>query len=146
MRPDATQLRSATVLGEILEPLDRIHASLSRTREAVAAIFRTAEKTGRPVRRPDLAGLRPLLYRHLAEHGPLIAGTGVAFAPDVLQDAPRWLEWYWRSRPGALPAFLDVELDPTRPDFYDYEREAWFRAPRHIGGETIVGPHVEVAT
>src|SRR5207247_8203071 len=99
--------------------------------------------SGRRLRRSDLGSLRPLLLEHLATHDPLMAGTGVIFALEVLEDTPRWLEWYWRAAPGAAPTFLSVGLNPAREDFYDYERAAWYDTPRRSRSRTLVGPHVD---
>ena len=67
----------------------------------------------------------------------------MVFAPGVLADAPRWLEW-WRSAPrrrAGVPR--RVSLDPADPDFYDYERAEWFTTPRDTGERWIAGPFVD---
>jgi hypothetical protein len=64
------------------------------------------------------------------------------FAPGVVADAPRWLEW-WRSAPPGAPVFLNASLDPADPDYYDYERAEWFTTPRDTGERWIAGPFVD---
>ena len=66
----------------------------------------------------------------------------MVFAPGVLADAPRWLEWWRSARPGA-PVFLDAASTPADPDFYDYERAEWFTTPRDTGERWIAGPFLD---
>ena len=66
----------------------------------------------------------------------------MVFAPGVLEDAPPWLEW-WRRAGSGPPVFLNAELDPGRPDFYDYEAAEWFTTPRDTGTRWIAGPFVD---
>ena len=91
--------------------------------------------------RADLAPVRDLVHATLARR-PLLAGAGMVFAPGVVADAPRWLEWWRSARPGA-PVFLNACLDPADPDFYDYERAEWYTTPRDTGGRWIAGPFVD---
>lgn len=131
-------------LGEILAPFDRIYAALEESARAVLSLESAAGAGDRQLlRRSDVASLRDLFHRHLLEHAPLVAGTGVVFAPNVLQDSDRWLEWYWRAEPGADLTFLAVGLDPAREDHYDYERATWFQTPQRTRARSIVGPHVD---
>jgi hypothetical protein len=94
-----------------------------------------------PASRGDLGPLRERVHATLARR-PLLAGTGVVFAPGVLTDAPRWLEW-WRAAPPGAPVFLDASLDPADPDFYDYEQAEWFTTPRDTGERWIAGPFLD---
>lgn len=135
--------RADDALARIAAVLDGVFASLEESRRAMLDRHAAASGAGRRLRREDVAELRDLLHRHLAEHDRLIAGTGVILAPDVLEGTLRWLEWYWRASPRSEPRFLVVELDPTRADYYDYERAAWFDVPRRTRARAIVGPHVD---
>ena len=92
-------------------------------------------------RRAELEPIRALVHATL-ERQPLLAGAGMVFAPGVLADAPRWLEW-WRSVPAGAPVLLDASLDPGDPDFYDYEAAEWFTTPRDTGERWIAGPFVD---
>lgn len=93
-------------------------------------------------RRDDLAALRPTIFEVLATHRGLAAGAGVITAPDVLADAPLWLEWWWTS-PAAAPEQLRVNLDPAAPDFYDYTAAAWYANAQRSGGPQATGPYVD---
>jgi DNA-binding FadR family transcriptional regulator len=93
-------------------------------------------------RRDDLDDLRPAIFAILADHGDLAAGAGVITAPEVLADAPLWLEWWWTSPPAA-PERLRVNLDPDAPDFYDYTTAPWYVLARDSGTPQAVGPYVD---
>ena len=103
-----------------------------------------AEHGDARLRRSDLAVLRPRIGALLTEHRGTIVGAGVITRPDLLQDAPRWLEWWW-TRQGAAPELLRVNLDPAAPDFYDYTGADWFELPRASGRRQIAGPFVDHA-
>lgn len=92
--------------------------------------------------RADLLTLHPLLEQILKRHGRLLAGAGFVAAPELLQDAARWLEW----RTGAEDKYfrLDVALDADQLDYYDYVKAEWFRIPRDGAPSAIVGPYVDL--
>ena len=130
------------MLARLGETLDEVFASIDETRDRLFALYGEARARGQQLRRADLEGLRPLLERHLACHRDLLAGTGVVCARDLLQDSPRWLEW-WCTAPDEVVRFLDVTLDPRDPSYYEYERAEWFTRPRENGGRSIAGPFVD---
>ena len=92
--------------------------------------------------RDDLDALRPAIFAILADHRDLAAGAGVITAPDMLADAPLWLEWWWTS-PAAAPERLRVNLDQDAPDFYDYTTASWYVTARDSGTPQAVGPYVD---
>lgn len=92
--------------------------------------------------RDDLGKLRPAIFDLLASHRDLAAGAGVITAPDVLADAPRWLEWWWITSAGS-PEQLRVNLDPAAPDFFDYTSAAWYMAADRLGTAQATGPYVD---
>ena len=67
---------------------------------------------------------------------------GRARTADALDDAPRWIEWWWADR-GAGVERLAVDLDPGSAEFYDYTTEEWYREPQHTGRLAIAGPYVD---
>jgi DNA-binding FadR family transcriptional regulator len=89
-----------------------------------------------------LAALRPMIFAALAAHRGLAVGTGVIIAPDVLADAPLWLEWWWTT-PAGTPEQLRVNLDPAAPDFYDYTTAAWYTSAKCSGQPEATGPYVD---
>jgi len=124
----------APVLERVCAAVEAVFAEIATVREVVL------ELPG-PLRRTELRPIRDRVHAILADT-PLVAGAGVVFAPDALEDAPRWLEW-WRRAGAGPPVFLNAELDPDRPDFYDYERAEWFTTPRDTGERWIAGPFVD---
>jgi DNA-binding FadR family transcriptional regulator len=121
--------------------LDRVHEALAEVFDSVGRLRAAALALPPAPRRADLAPVRALVHATLARQ-PLLAGTGMVFAPGALADVPRWLEW-WRSVPGGAPVFLDASLDPGDPDFYDYEAAEWFTTPRDTGERWVAGPFVD---
>ena len=134
--PPATARRDAAAA-----VLDRVHDALADVFAAIAALRAAVLELPAEPRRTDLAPVRALVHATL-ERQPLLAGAGMVFAPGVVADAPRWLEW-WRSVPAGAPVLLDASLDPGDPDFYDYEAAEWFTTPRDTGERWIAGPFVD---
>ena len=119
-----------------------VHAALADVFAEVAELRAAVLALPVAPSRAALAPIRELVHAMLARR-PLLAGAGMVFAPGVLADAARWLEW-WRSVPaGGAPVFLNASLDPADPDFYDYEQAEWFTTPRATGERWIAGPFVD---
>lgn len=131
-----TQQLLASITRRIADVLD----SVTELGEAMAAVAVAAGP--RPLRRADLAELRPLVAEVLRRHEGLIAGTGVVLAPGVLADAPRWIEWWWADEGGGISP-LDVDLDPASAEFYDYTTTEWYREPARSGQLWVTGPYVD---
>src|SRR5690349_20155927 len=84
------------LLADITPLIERVLASVTEVAEAMTAVAAAARAARRPLRRADLATLRPLVAQVLARHRGFAAGAGVVLAPDALADAPRCIDW-WRS-------------------------------------------------
>jgi hypothetical protein len=131
----AARIRGADeLLGDVIGELDEVFAGLGE----LGAAF--ADLGGEPIRRTDVAALRPVILALLDAHPDLVTGAGIVTAPGLLEDAPRWLEWWWRAD-RATPEPLRVNLDPAAPDFYDYTTTAWFTATEPC----MAGPYVDYA-
>jgi GntR family transcriptional regulator, transcriptional repressor for pyruvate dehydrogenase complex len=126
--------QAAEVLDLVQETLGDVFLDVADVRVAVLGLPPAPS-------RADLGPVRELVHTTLARQ-PLLAGTGMVFAPGSLADAPRWLEWWRSTLPGA-PVFLDASLDPADPDFYDYEQAEWFTTPRDTGERWIAGPFLD---
>jgi len=141
---DATAARRAACAA-LLEPLhaaaEALFAGIAELHDATLALRRTAATAGRGLRRTDLSPLRERIHALLERDPVAIYGTGVVFAPEVLEDAPRWLEWWWR--PVDRPVPLETVLEPGDSRYYDYERAVWFAAPRDTGERWVAGPFVD---
>jgi hypothetical protein len=124
--------RVEDLLGDVLDELGEVFDALAALGRAFARL--------EPVRREQVETLRPAVLALLADHAGLVNGAGVITAPGLLADAPRWLEWWWRSDRGD-PEPLRVNLDPAAPDFYDYTTTEWYAAT----APAMAGPYVDYA-
>jgi hypothetical protein len=111
--------------------------------EGLGAQF-AALVAGGATRRDDLAPLRETILAVIDAHAGLVTGAGVITAPGLLEDAPRWLEWWWTGARGG-PEALRVNLDPAAPDFYDYTTADWYATPLRTGRPALSGPYVDTA-
>ncbi|HEY7718668.1 MAG TPA: cache domain-containing protein [Pedococcus sp.] len=74
-----------------------------------------------------------------------VAGAGLVLAPDVLADAPYWLEW-WTVNPDAAPPVprrLAAETDPRAVGFRDYTHLPWYAVPERTGRPHVTGPYID---
>jgi Cache domain len=128
------------LLAGITALIERVLASVTEVAEAMTAVAAAARAGRRPLRRGDLAALRPLVTQVLARHRGFAAGAGVVLAPDALADAPRCIDWWWADRGIGQ---LEVDLDPASAEFYDYTTTEWYREPVRTGQPCIAGPYVD---
>jgi hypothetical protein len=124
-------------LGEVFGALDTLAGEL------VAICAGAGGLAGRPAR-DDLIPLRPSIFEILQAHRGLVAGAGIITAPDLLRDAPRWLEWWWTNAAGS-PEALRINLDPAAPDFFDYTTADWYATPLNSLARRVAGPYVDYA-
>jgi hypothetical protein len=130
------------LLADITAAIGRVVVSVTEVGAAMAALAAAARAGRNPLRRADLAALRPLVAQVLARHRGFAAGAGVVLAPDALADAPRCIDWWWADR-GTGPGHLEVDLDPASAEFYDYTTTEWYREPARTGQPCIAGPYVD---
>jgi Methyl-accepting chemotaxis protein-like, first PDC sensor domain len=130
------------LLADVARPIEQVLGSVTEVADAMTAVAVTARAGRGRLRRADLATLRPLVADVLDRHRGLAAGAGVVLAPDVLADAPRWIDWWWADQ-GTGIGHLDVDLDPGSAEFYDYTTTQWYREPAHTGRPCVAGPYVD---
>ena len=140
MTGEPTAGEGEQLLAGITAAIERVLRSVTEVGEAMTALTAAARAARRPLRRADLATLRPLVAQVLARHRGLAAGAGVVLAPDALADAPRWIDWWWADRGIGQ---LEVDLDPGSAEFYDYTTTEWYREPARTGRPCIAGPYVD---
>jgi Cache domain len=128
------------LLAAITRRIAHVLASVTELGAAMTVLAASCEPG--PLRRADLADLRPLITTVLRRHDGLIAGTGVVLAPGVLADASRWIEWWWADEGGGISQ-LEVDLDPASAEFYDYTTTEWYREPARTGRQWVTGPYVD---
>jgi hypothetical protein len=130
------------LLDDIIGAIGRVVGSVTEVGAAMTALAAAARAGRNPLRRADLAALRPLVAQVLTRHRGFAAGAGVVLAPDALTDAPRCIDWWWADR-GTGPGHLEVDLDPGSAEFYDYTTTEWYSEPARTGQPCIAGPYVD---
>jgi hypothetical protein len=127
---------------QALAQIDREVAQLFTALAPVAAGFGRVASLAGPIVRDDLLDVRGAISDVLGAHPSFVAGCGVVPAPNLLADAPYWMEWFW-SVPDRDPEALRVNLEPAAPDFFDYTTADWFVTPERTGQRHIAGPYVD---
>ncbi|WP_374970866.1 cache domain-containing protein [Terrabacter sp. BE26] len=95
-------------------------------------------------RRSDLC-IERRCHELLADPQTPVAGAGAVLAPNVLSDAPYWLEWWTvESRGGShVVTKLAAETDPRAIGFRDYTELPWYAKPFETRGRHVTGPYVD---
>ena len=140
--PPVTEPPAPSAARDVGRVFDRVLRSVEALSADAAGLVRAAVARGARPAAGDLAALREGVLGVLGEHGPLVTGAGFVSAPDVLDDAPLWLEW-WQAGDGPDPERLVVDLDPASRGFYDYTGRPWFTVPRATRGPHVHGPYVD---
>jgi DNA-binding FadR family transcriptional regulator len=140
-RSEGEHVDADRIWSALADDVERILAALRATAAAYRASV-TGSADGYTL--ADLAALRPRIHATLEDFSDLAVGTGIVTAPGLVDDAPYWLEWWWRQVDGT-PEALRVNLDPSGPDFFDYTAEEWFDVPIRARREHVAGPYVDYA-
>lgn len=127
----------------IAEHVDRLSSVLWKEIDTIAGLVERALTPG-PTRRADL-GIEDHCRRLITESAGRIAGAGFVAAPDVLADAPYWLEWWLADETDDVPTTrrLAAETDPTAIGFRDYTELPWYTTPLTTGLRHVTGPFVD---
>jgi hypothetical protein len=132
------------VLGHVVHDLEQVFGALENLGQRLHEVVARGNAVNAPLHRSDLTPLHEVIFNILANHRDLVAGAGVIIAPDLLRDAPRWLEWWWTTAAGT-PEALRVNLDPDAPDFFDYTTADWYATPERTLTRQAAGPYVDYA-
>jgi DNA-binding FadR family transcriptional regulator len=145
LRASTGERRGVQTPGGVLETaaaaVEEVFAAIATVHAEVLRLHMGAGSDGQRLQRADLAPLRALLAAKLEEL-PIMAGLGMIFAPHTLLDEERWIEWLCAGEDGP-PEALVTTLDPSAPDFYDYEAAEWYDEPRRHGRRWIAGPFID---
>jgi hypothetical protein len=125
-----------TRMDELFGLVEIVHRRVSEIIDGFAERQRTPDRAA-------LASVRPLLHELLAADQPLLEGFDMAFSPDTLSDATRWLEC-WRRGTDGNSYFVKHILNPDAVGFYDYQSHDWFTAPLAAGHAVTTGPYLDV--
>jgi hypothetical protein len=144
MMPHVTQSTDlvAGVVSAVHDTVEAVFAGVAAMRRDAETVFRRARENGVPVRHDDLAELYPALTAPVRVANGMAKGAGFVAEPNVLADAPWWLEW-WIREPAGEPSRLIVDVDPTGERFYDYTTLPWYRDPKRTGERNVTGPYVD---
>jgi hypothetical protein len=77
--------------------------------------------------RADLDELDQPMRANLTRLRREVCGATVTVMPGLLPDAEMWMQWWVQGPDG--PRAHRPQLDPARPDFYDYTGYEWFTVP-----------------
>jgi methyl-accepting chemotaxis protein-like sensor len=132
----------ARLLAAITRRIAGVLGSVTGLGGTATALADRAAGAGHPLRRADLAAIRPHVAGLLHRHRDLVAGAGLVMAPGVLADEHRWIEWWWAGDDGGVNP-LEVDLNPESAEFYDYTTNEWYREPARTGQPWVAGPYVD---
>ena len=140
---DQTTIERSDAVGrQVAGAAEAVFELVAGLRTATEELFASARTDGRRVGVADLEAIDGLSIDMLGGVDGIIPGAGFIAAPEVLSDAPRWLQWWMQSRNGS-PTRLVTQLDPSRDRFYDYTQLPWFAVPASTGHRHITGPYVD---
>lgn len=133
-----TEISISDSAGRIEAALDEVFAATARIGERAREIWGVAEAVS--VR--DLGALQATIFAEV-DSRPHYTGAGFLVEPGVLSDADRYLEW-WQADGSGGHARLALDLDPHRPDGYDYVTMEWYAGAK-AGRPSVRGPYLDYA-
>ena len=143
MTLDQTKVETSEGMGRhVAVAAEAVFELVATLRTATEELFADARRAGRRVSVAALDDIDSIAIGMLGGVDGIIPGAGFVAAPQVLSDAPRWLQWWQQGRNGS-PTRLVAELDPSRDRFYDYTQLPWFSVPADTGRRHITGPYVD---
>ena len=130
-----------------------ISDAATRIEETLTAVFASAARIGDHARTiwesavdapsvRDLEVLQPTIFAELDANAHYVGG-GFLVEPGALSDANRYLEW-WQKDASGSHSRLVLDLDPRRPDGYDYVTMDWYVGAK-AGTPTVRGPYLDYA-
>lgn len=132
-----------TVTPDVSSGLDDLVEGMRSATGRIATTVETALAAYDPTRRADLDDVEKVVRDLLGEREVLVHGGGFVSAPDVLADAPWWLEWFaWDA--GSVQRLVS-ETDPAGAHFFDYTLMPWYAGPRdrEAPDGVVTGPYVD---
>ncbi len=109
----------------------------------VADLVTTAVRRGRNQEPGEVNAIHELAEVRLGGGPSIVWGLGFVADPDAYL-ARGALHWWYRPRRGGAIERLEVSLDPTSVDFYDYTNTPWFIGARDRT-DYVTGPYVDAA-
>jgi hypothetical protein len=128
----------------ISSTVEQLFTSVQLIHDTTVALHRAARERGEAMNDSDVAALRERVLSLLTRDGEIAVGMGSIMAPGVVAGPELRMEWWQQDSVRDVPAWLDVDLNPTSVDYYDYLSAEWFTVPRDTGQRHVVGPYVDV--
>ena len=132
-----------TVTPDVTPGLTDLVEGMRSATGRIAAAVESGLAAYDPARRGDLADVEAVVRDLLGDREELVHGGGFVSAPDVLADAPWWLEWFaWDA--GSVQRLVS-ETDPAGAHFFDYTLMPWYAGPRdrEAPDGVVTGPYVD---
>jgi hypothetical protein len=124
--------------------VEQVFATVARIHDITIDLHRSARAQDAQMCDSDVRAIRDRVLGLLAGDGELAVGMGLIMAPGLIAGPRLRMEWWQQDSVRDVPAWLDVDLNPSSVDFYDYPSAEWFSVPRDTGARHIVGPYVDV--
>lgn len=134
-------VRAGRLIGDTVE---QVFASVQTIHDTTVALHRAARDRGEQMDNPDVSAVRERVLSLLTRNGEIAVGMGLIMAPGLVAGPQLRMEWWQQDSVRDVPAWLDVDLNPTSVDYYDYLSAEWFTVPRDTGQRHVVGPYVDV--
>lgn len=128
----------------ISSTVEHMFSSVQLIHDTTVALHRAARERGRRMDDSDVDAVRERVLSLLTRDGEIAVGMGWIMAPGLVTGPELRMEWWQQDSVRDVPAWLDVDLNPTSVDYYDYLSAEWFTVPRDTGQRHIVGPYVDV--
>lgn len=124
--------------------VEQVFATVNRIHDITVDLHRAARASGAQMGASEVSAIRDRVLGLLARDGEMAVGMGLIMAPDLIAGPRLQMEWWQQDSVRDVPTWLDVDLNPSSVDYYDYPSAEWFSVPRDTGARHIVGPYVDV--
>lgn len=123
-------------------------AELGRRIRAVHAGLERAAESTTGLTPPSRAGLGSpgqvvaALQAVVLDEPDLVRGAGLAYAPNLIADAPLWMDW-WDSGDDHELTFKRHVFNVASMQYYNYAAMPWFTQPRERRAFSLHGPYLD---
>lgn len=100
-------------------------------------------ENGRKPNSDDIKGILSTIDEVLTNADSYMVGAGVVFAPDILEDQEKYIEWRRYNERGEIES-LRLNFSENSESYYDYTNRPWFGCPRDKGVAYIEGPYIDL--
>lgn len=122
---------------ELGRRISAVHADLQRAADSTAELpppARSAQGSPKPV--------VDALQSVVLDEPELVRGAGLAYAPNLIPDAPLWMDW-WDSGDDHHLTFKRHVFNVLSMQYYNYATMPWFTRPRERQAFSLHGPYLD---